>query len=78
MDRAKCIMSFNDGGGIGLKADNEVSNLIIKANPSKRAIDIESSRRPGNAQIEESDGHGSGADSDEDRSKARKTRCRRD
>lgn len=37
-DAEKCILSFNNGDGIGLTADNEVSNLIIQANPSNRAI----------------------------------------
>src|SRR6185312_10314308 len=37
-DPDKCILSFNNGDGIGLTADNEVSNLIIQANPSNRAI----------------------------------------
>lgn len=38
VDKEKCILSFNNGDGIGLTADNEISNLIIQANPSNRAI----------------------------------------
>src|SRR5665213_1878652 len=38
VDPEKCILSFNNGDGIGLTADNEVSNLTIQTNPSNRAI----------------------------------------
>jgi hypothetical protein len=38
VDSEKCILSFNNSDGIGLTADNEVSNLIIQTNPSSRAI----------------------------------------
>jgi hypothetical protein len=37
-DKEKCILSFSNGDGIGLTANNEVSNLIIQTNPSNRAI----------------------------------------
>lgn len=37
-DREKCIISFNNSDGIGLTADNEVSDLIIQTNPNNRAI----------------------------------------
>ncbi|NRF39578.1 hypothetical protein [Pedobacter foliorum] len=37
-DKEKCIISFNNGDGIGLTADNEVSNLTIQASPNNRAI----------------------------------------
>ncbi len=37
-DAEKCILSFNNGDGLGLTANNEVSNLIIQTNPSNRAI----------------------------------------
>jgi hypothetical protein len=37
-DKEKCILSFSIGDGIGLTANNEVSNLIIQTNPSNRAI----------------------------------------
>jgi len=38
MDPQKCVLSFNNGDGIGLTADNEVSNLTILAGHSHRAI----------------------------------------
>ena len=37
-DKEKCILSFNSSDGIGLTADNEVSNLTIQTNPNNRAI----------------------------------------
>lgn len=37
-DPEKCILSFNNGDGIGLTVDNEVANLTILTNPSNRAI----------------------------------------
>ena len=38
VNKESCIISFNNGDGIGLSADNEVSNLTIQANPNNRAI----------------------------------------
>jgi hypothetical protein len=37
-DKEKCILNFNNSDGIGLTANNEVSNLIIQTNPNNRAI----------------------------------------
>ncbi|MFP3835070.1 hypothetical protein [Chryseobacterium sp. SIMBA_028] len=37
-DNESSILSFSNGDGIGLTADNEVSNLIIQTNPNNRAI----------------------------------------
>lgn len=37
-DKEKCIISFNNGDGIGLTADNELSNLTIQTSPNNRAI----------------------------------------
>lgn len=37
-DKEKCILSFGMSDGIGLTANNEVSNLIIQTNPGNRAI----------------------------------------
>jgi hypothetical protein len=37
-DKDKCILSFNNSDGIGLTANNEVSDLIIQTNPNNRAI----------------------------------------
>lgn len=37
-DKHSCILIFNNGDGIGLTADNQVSNLTIIANPAARAI----------------------------------------
>ena len=38
VDSDRAILSFNNGDGVGLTADNEVSNLTIQTNPSCRAI----------------------------------------
>lgn len=38
VDKEKCIISFNNSDGIGLTANNEVSNLIIQTSASSRAI----------------------------------------
>ena len=38
VNKESCIISFNNGDGIGLTADNEVSNLTIQTNPNNRAI----------------------------------------
>lgn len=38
VDKEKCIISFNNSDGIGLTANNEISNLIIQTNPNNRAI----------------------------------------
>nr|WP_068893393.1 hypothetical protein [Pedobacter panaciterrae] len=38
IDQEKCIISFNNGDGIGLTANNEVANLIIQTSPDNRAI----------------------------------------
>jgi hypothetical protein len=37
-DKDKCILSFNNGDGIGITANNTIQNLTILANPSCRAI----------------------------------------
>ena len=37
-DKEKCILSFSNSDGIGLTANNEISNLIIQTNPTNRAI----------------------------------------
>ncbi len=37
-DKEKCILSFSNSDGIGLTANNEVSDLIIQANPNQRAV----------------------------------------
>ena len=37
-DKDKCIISFNNGDGIGVTADNAIQNLTIMTNPSCRAI----------------------------------------
>ncbi|MGN6532247.1 MAG: hypothetical protein ACTHK0_10900 [Ginsengibacter sp.] len=38
VDKEKCILSFSNSDGIGLTANNEISNLIIQTNPTNRAI----------------------------------------
>lgn len=38
IDKEKSILSFNCSDGIGLTANNEISNLSIQTNPSNRAI----------------------------------------
>jgi hypothetical protein len=38
IDNEKCILSFSNSDGIGLTANNEVSNLIIQTNYNNRAI----------------------------------------
>ncbi|WEK21730.1 MAG: hypothetical protein P0Y49_11355 [Candidatus Pedobacter colombiensis] len=38
VDQEKCIISFNNGDGIGLTANNEVANLTIQTSPNNRAI----------------------------------------
>jgi len=38
VDKEKCILSFSNSDGIGLTANNEVSNLNIQTNPGNRAI----------------------------------------
>lgn len=38
IDQQKCIISFNNGDGIGLTANNEVTNLTIQTSPNNRAI----------------------------------------
>lgn len=37
-DKESCIISFNNSDGIGLTANNEVSNLTIQTNPNNRAV----------------------------------------
>jgi hypothetical protein len=37
-DQETCIISFNNGDGIGLTANNEVANLTIQTSPNNRAI----------------------------------------
>src|ERR1700683_4622861 len=37
-EKGRCIISFNNSDGIGLTANNEVSDLIIQTNPNNRAI----------------------------------------
>jgi hypothetical protein len=37
-NRESCFIGFSNGDGIGLTANNEVSNLTIQTNPSFRAI----------------------------------------
>ncbi len=37
-DKEKCILSFSNSDGIGLTANNAVTDLIIQANPNQRAI----------------------------------------
>lgn len=44
VDADKCILSFNNGDGIGLTADNEVSDLIIQTSPANRALYVLSDR----------------------------------
>jgi hypothetical protein len=38
VDKEKCIISFNNSDGIGLTANNEVTDLTIQTNPNNRAI----------------------------------------
>jgi hypothetical protein len=38
INQESCIISFNNGDGIGLTAHNKVANLTIQANPNNRAI----------------------------------------
>ncbi len=38
INKERCILSFNNSDGIGLTANNEISDLIIQTNPSNRAI----------------------------------------
>ena len=37
-DKDSCIINFNNSDGIGLTANNRVSDLIIQTTPDKRAI----------------------------------------
>lgn len=37
-DKEKCILSFSNSDGVGLTANNEVSDIIIQTNPGNRAI----------------------------------------
>lgn len=37
-NKESCIISFNNGDGIGLTADNEISNLTIQTNSNNRAV----------------------------------------
>lgn len=39
-DQEKCIISFNNGDGIGLTSNNEIANLTIQTSPNNRAIYI--------------------------------------
>jgi hypothetical protein len=43
-DKDTCILSFSNGDGIGLTADNEVADLTIQTNPNNRAIWLLSSQ----------------------------------
>lgn len=36
--KESCMISFNNGDGIGLTADNEISNLTIQTNSNNRAV----------------------------------------
>lgn len=38
VDKEKCVLSFSNSDGIGLTANNEVSNLVIQTNYNNRAI----------------------------------------
>ncbi len=38
VDKESCIISFNNSDGIGITANNEISNLTIQTNPNNRAI----------------------------------------
>ncbi len=38
VDKESCIISFNNSDGIGLTANNKISNITIQANPNNRAI----------------------------------------
>lgn len=38
VDKERCILSFSSSDGIGLTANNEVTDLIIQTNPNNRAI----------------------------------------
>ncbi len=40
VDQERCIISFSNGDGIGLTANNEVSNVTVQVNPNNRAIYI--------------------------------------
>jgi hypothetical protein len=37
-DQSRCILSFGNGDGIGLTADNRIANLTVIASPAARAI----------------------------------------
>lgn len=37
-DKDSCILSFSNGDGVGLTADNRIENLTVMATPSARAI----------------------------------------
>lgn len=37
-NKESCIINFNNSDGIGLSANNEISNLIIQTNPNNRAV----------------------------------------
>lgn len=37
-DKDSCILSFSNGDGIGLTANNAVENLTVMATPAARAI----------------------------------------
>ncbi|WP_242917570.1 hypothetical protein [Pontibacter liquoris] len=43
-DKDSCILSFSNSDGIGLTADNEVTDLTIQTNPNNRAIYLLSSQ----------------------------------
>lgn len=42
INKDRCVLSFNNSDGIGLTANNEVSNLIIQTNPGNRAVFVAS------------------------------------
>lgn len=42
VNKESCILSFNNSDGIGITANNEISNLTIQTNPNYRAIYVSS------------------------------------
>jgi hypothetical protein len=42
INKDRCIISFSSGDGIGLTANNEISDLIIQTNPGNRAVFVSS------------------------------------
>ena len=75
VDKEKCILSFSNSDGIGLTANNEVSNLNIQTRQSGN-IFIKQLSRFGNADIKKPYHHRSSSNFNQSRNKQNKSYCR--